>query len=168
MNPRTKSINHTDVATASPLSWWRETPPQHLGHSQMKALRRHLVELGILGDEDWPRAARGDAAAAIAVAIRVIWNPSASRDLLDIAMSAVVVVALDGDAAARDVLAHALRRRIGTTRANELADKWAMLTFEEMRGSADPQKRRDKRRAYRPRWGRRLRVVVRRECQRPR
>ena len=83
----------------------------------------------------------------------MIWNPSASRDLLDIAMSAVVVVALDGDAAARDVLAHALRRRIGTTRANELADKWAMLTFEEMRGSADPQKRRDKRRAYRPRWG---------------
>lgn len=87
---------------------WRSRPRRDIGPGSIDAIRAVLA--GPLGihDRRWRAAVGGDAAAAVAIAIRFLHhhdNGTAARDLV---MSNLLVHALDGDPAAAVVLAHAL------------------------------------------------------------
>lgn len=101
---------HTDPAGGSEPSWlgaWRHEAP--LGMRLAFKLRREIRSVAFLGEPGWTRAARGDAAEACGLALRLL--ASGGRPLqLDLALDAVLVAFLDGDAAAGAVVEHARRR----------------------------------------------------------
>jgi hypothetical protein len=96
-------------AGISVLVFWRR-----FGADSFTAARRARVDAfvtkAVIADPRWPAAAAGDAAAAIGIAL----SQHATRfpDLqFDVAMTAVLLCGLNGDPAARVVLAAMLRNR---------------------------------------------------------
>lgn len=98
-----------NLGDVTPLGWWRTMPADHLGNAQHLVLRETLAKVWIMQDRGSLLTARGDAAAAIALALKMM--PVAEVTLkTDIAMTALTLCALDGSAAAALVLSHILRR----------------------------------------------------------
>lgn len=87
---------------------WRSRPRRDIDPGSIDAIR--VVLAGPLGihDRRWRAAVGGDAAAAVAVAIRFLRHNDHGTAAGDLVMSNLLVHALDGDAAAAVVLAHAL------------------------------------------------------------
>lgn len=114
--PATLKAKHEISAAA----FWRNIPPGELDDRDLRLVRRELQFFDILGESAWILARAGDAGAAIGVAVRLTMKKRASPVVADLAMSAVLLAALAGNAACRDFLAHALER-LG---ARELAASW--------------------------------------------
>lgn len=110
---------------ASPLHWWRTKRPRNLRRSDVRILRARLFRTETVADLDWFRAATGDAAAAIGVAIRAMHTAGMTNSAVDAALSAVLCCALEGDPTAPVVICSALnRRRRFDPRCAELCRIW--------------------------------------------
>ena len=92
-----------------PLQWWRGDQLDPLAPAELVSLRRTLVSVAVPGQRDWALAARGDAPAAIRIALRIGAACDGFDWRLDCAASAVLLCAAEGNAAAKTALAH-LRR----------------------------------------------------------
>jgi len=110
---------------ASPLHWWRMRGPRSLRRSDVRILRGHLLCTEAMNDPDWFRAATGDAAAAIGVAMRTMHATGMTNPSVDVALSAVLCCALEGDPATPAVIRSALNRRSRfDPRCSELSRIW--------------------------------------------
>ncbi len=114
-------FNHAD---ASPLAWWRMLPADRFRDAEHLLLRATLDKVAVLRGQTWIAAMHGDAAAGIAVALSLM--PIGTTTLeVDIAMTAVLLSALDGDAATALTLSHVLGRvKLDHPFAAELAASW--------------------------------------------
>jgi hypothetical protein len=136
---------------AEPLNWWRQFSPQDLGPRDAAQIRRALRRVSIFGEPGWSDAVRGVAAEAIGVAIRVAVRQPSVEEVVDIAMSAVVAAAIDGDPAAREFVAHMLMKRaVSDAAAAALAISWIAANRaaerERRLAEARPQMRRPRNR----------------------
>jgi hypothetical protein len=91
-----------------PLHWWRSRPADIFAQSHIKALRRAVIGIGLLGEPRWPAAAGGDAAAAIGIALRAAARSDIVGPQRDLVMTALLRCALAGNPAAALVLSHVL------------------------------------------------------------
>lgn len=118
-------INIPEFAGTSPLSWWRSAPAHSLSVREANRVRRELRRVALYGEPAWKDAVHGDAAAAIGVAIRIAVRQPCMDALLDMAMSPVLVAAIEGDAAARLFMSHILTKRVPVDEgAKVLAASW--------------------------------------------
>ncbi len=136
---------HTDHSTSkntiSPLALWRSVPADGLVAEDLSMLRAHMRCVDLVGESAWRLAKMGDAGAALGVAIRVAIKKRSSPQVIDLAMSAVLATAIEGSYAARDFLAHMLKKRSD----NSLAASWveanrvAALTAPSAPASSAPR-----------------------------
>jgi hypothetical protein len=123
----------TEIGFPHPLSWWRTRTPQHFKEVDIYIARHVLSKSAIIGEPYWYVAASGSAPIAINVARRVTRSRSQSALLRDVAMTAVLCVALEGNVEARLFLAAMLSERSQYERAcAALSDGW--LSFESSWG----------------------------------
>lgn len=83
------------------LSWWRERPPEHLNDADIASIRAALLQFAWPGERQWHLAQRGDAAAAIRLALL---DAIQAAERTDLVMSCLLVAAATGSDAARLVL----------------------------------------------------------------
>ena len=91
-----------------PLALWRTVRLPDIEAAAIQRVRRALAGEVCLHHRSWPAARRGEAAAAIAVALDLTRGIEPDPAVMDLALSTVLVVAWRGDPAARTVLAHVL------------------------------------------------------------
>ncbi|WP_345821825.1 hypothetical protein ABC766_08565 [Methylobacterium fujisawaense] len=89
-----------------PLALWRTVRLPDIGAEAINRVRRALAGDVCLHHRSWPAARRGDAAAAIAVTLDLARGRAPDPAVTDLALSAVLLAAWGGDAAARVVLGH--------------------------------------------------------------
>lgn len=89
---------------------WRATPAASCGGSEVLRIRHLLRSIAILDQPRWNDAARGDAAAAIAVAMDICDPDDGPSARFDLAMSALFACVIEGDQAARLVFRNLVRR----------------------------------------------------------
>lgn len=109
----------------NPLAWWRTLPSDKLRDAEKLLLHATLERIEVLrGGAEFRAALRGDTAAAIATAFSV--TPIQDFTLeVDIAMTALLRCAADGDSAAALVLANVLGRTdLGHPHATVLSASW--------------------------------------------
>jgi hypothetical protein len=108
-----------------PLGWWRMLPPHLLGEAERVLVSSALQRLAIIGGGTKVAAAlQGDAAAAVSVALSLVPLREVTLQV-DVAMTALLSCALNGNAAAVLVLAHILgRAQWGDPDAEELGLAW--------------------------------------------
>ena len=94
-----------------PLIWWRTRKPRLLPCRGIREIREALLETEIHGQLDWVRAILGDAAVAIGVAVEQMKVRVITAIEVDLALSAVLACALEGDLTSPIVISSALRRR---------------------------------------------------------
>jgi hypothetical protein len=112
-----------------PLAWWRTMPADHLRDAEHLVLRDILSKVSLLRGCEWVSAMRGDAAASVAIAIGVQPIKEVSIEV-DVAMSALLLNALAGDAGAALVLSEVLRQtQLDHPFAKELAASWLVLNL---------------------------------------
>lgn len=100
-----------EIATFSPLIWWRTRKPSPLLCRGIGGIREALLGTEIHGEPDWSRAILGDAAVAIRVAVGQMKVRKITATEVDLALSAVLACALEGDPASAILISSALRRR---------------------------------------------------------
>lgn len=100
-----------DLAPFSPLIWWRTRRPSALLCRGIGGIREALLGTEIHGEPDWPRAILGDAAIAIRIAVGQMQARTITATEVDLALSAVLACALEGEPASAIVISSALRRR---------------------------------------------------------
>lgn len=124
--------------TCSPLTWWRRLPAEMFGDAERQLLTETIGRLAVLrGGDDLAAAIRGDIAAAIGAALGLMPIEEITAPV-DITMTALMCVALDGNAGAALVMAQVIGLTdVGHKLAAELAAAW--LAFGE-RHSGDPSK----------------------------
>jgi hypothetical protein len=111
-----------------PLGWWRMLPPHLLGDAERVLVISALEGLAVVGGgKEIAAALKGDAAAAISVALSLV--PLREVTLkVDIAVTALLATALNGDPAALLVLSHILgRAQWGDPSAEDLGLAWLDL-----------------------------------------
>jgi len=112
------------------LSWWRTRARNDFSGSDIRRLRKALLATTIPTEFDWYRAATGNAAAAIGIAIRQMKHNSILAEGVDQSVSAVLCCALDGNAAARVLISCALRRRSKVDpECRDLIQGWLAVRF---------------------------------------
>ncbi|MET4212448.1 hypothetical protein [Bradyrhizobium sp. LA2.1] len=124
-SPRNPPAVSHRPADGHPLSWWRIIPPRFLGEPERLYINESLTGLAVFGaDQNLTAALAGDAAAAIASALSLA--PLREINLkVDIAMTALMSIALRGDPAAVLLLAHILGRgEWGNPSAEDLGLAW--------------------------------------------
>lgn len=99
------------LAQFSPLIWWRTRRPSPLLCNGIGGIREALLGTEIQGEPEWPRAILGDAAVAIRIAVGQMKVCKITATEVDIALSAVLACALEGEPASAIVVSSALRRR---------------------------------------------------------
>jgi hypothetical protein len=100
-----------DLAPFSPLNWWRTRRPSALLRRGIGGIREALLGTEIYGEPDWSRAILGEAAVAIRVAVEQMKTRKITATEIDLALSAVLACALEGDPASAILISSALRRR---------------------------------------------------------
>lgn len=116
-------------AMSSPLEWWRTRPAGNFNRRDRETLSSLLRSLSQNKAPSWKRAAKGDAAAAIGIAVRVMWRRESIGISCDEALSAVLGCALENDATAIFLLSAALERRKGSDhRSASLAASWLLAS----------------------------------------
>ena len=121
----TRDFDRQSEHTSRPLSCWRKCSAGDLQVQDAHLVQRALYGIQIIGEPNWKRAVRGEAAAAIGIAIRMALKSSPGDLIVDLVMSPVFVAAVNGDAAARTFLSHMLRKRVAADPiARELAASW--------------------------------------------
>jgi hypothetical protein len=110
-------INHAthshlpNLRPFSPLAWWRTREPSPLLCASIGGIREALLGTEIPGEPDWSRAIFGDAPTAIRVAVHQMKERRITDDEIDLALSANLACALEGDPACAILISSALRRR---------------------------------------------------------
>jgi hypothetical protein len=108
-----------------PLHWWRSLPASAFTAAHLAVIKRAIAGFGYIGEPGWPRAAKGEAAAAVGVALRAIKHHEKPTPSTDLVMSALVRCAIEGSRAACLVLDHALGRLSDDGPSSEaLAASW--------------------------------------------
>lgn len=114
-----------------PLTWWRTRSAQSFKFCEIYVARRILIKSAIIGEPHWLAGARGDAATAIGVALRVRRQKGLDCICNDLAMTAVLCVALEGNAAAALLLSATLKAMaVSDPSIDTLSSSWLL----------DPQK----------------------------
>src|SRR5579871_6088508 len=83
-----------------PLSWWRTRRAEDFKRSDVAIARSVLTRSAILGEPHWHLGARGDTAVAIGVALRARRQSGENLVVVDVAMTAVLCCAVEGDTTA--------------------------------------------------------------------
>jgi hypothetical protein len=110
---------------SSPLALWRSAPAETLTSRDANRVRRALRAFQIFGEPTWNDAIRGDAAAAVGIAIRIAVKSPCIEPIVDLVMGPVLTAAFEGDAAARTFISHMLLKRAATdAAAQSLATSW--------------------------------------------
>jgi hypothetical protein len=122
----------------SPLTWWRRLPPDALRDAERLLLFSTVRGISVLhAGDDLAAAMRGDAAAAIGAALRLMPVQAITLQV-DITMTALMRSALHGNAASALVMAQVIGLTdLGHELTTELAASW--LAFGE-RHSGEPTK----------------------------
>jgi hypothetical protein len=108
-----------------PLHWWRSLPASAFTAAHLAVIRRAIAGFSYIGEPRWPLAAKGDAAAAVGVALRAIKHHEKPTPSIDLVMSALVRCAIEGSHTACLVLDHALARLSDDGPSSEaLAASW--------------------------------------------
>jgi hypothetical protein len=119
-----------DLAPFSPLDWWRTRRPNTLSCYRISGIREALLGTEIPGTMDWSRAIHGDAAVAIRIAVEQMKLRTITAVEVDLALSAVLACALEGDPASAIVISSALRRRSSCEPPCKLlSDLWLVAKF---------------------------------------
>jgi hypothetical protein len=105
------------------LSWWRTRSADEFKKIDVVIARSVLTRSAIIGEPHWHLGAAGDPAVAIGVALRAQRRPG-SIVALDVAMTAVLCVALEGDLTAALILSAALRCRAEVDGPGAISDSW--------------------------------------------
>lgn len=100
-----------DNAPFSPLIWWRTRKPNASLREGVSEIRRTLLRWEIAEEPDWSRAILGDASVAIRIAVEQMKTRKITASEVDLALSAVLACALEGEPASAIVISSALRRR---------------------------------------------------------
>jgi hypothetical protein len=113
------------IEPSHPLAWWRTRPAQSFKRCDVVAARRVLMKSAIIGEPDWLRGVRGDAPTTLGIALRVRREKGPGCVCFDLAMTAVLCVAVEGNAAAALLLSAALKA-IATSdpSADPLSSSW--------------------------------------------
>ncbi len=116
-------------STSASIGWWRSMHANGFDESAVAELRSVLGKLNMLGESQWKRAAGGDAASAIGIALRMQLKGAQQRDF-DLGMTALAICAAVGDVSACLVMAHILRRlpQAGKMEA-KIATSWLVKAF---------------------------------------
>ena len=110
------------AADASAL--WREKNAQQFDDTDLAAVRGILAKAVLLNEPKWAEARTGNAADAIALAVAE-WPITVLTSRVDLIMTAVLLAAMTGSAAAGVVLAHVVRQMpAGTTGHKRIAASW--------------------------------------------
>ncbi|MGO3933699.1 hypothetical protein NP284_35955 [Rhodopseudomonas pseudopalustris] len=117
-------------------------PAYRLHEGERVVLREALSKIAVLGGCEWVGAMRGDPAASIAIALEVL--PIANITLqVDLALSAVLLNALDGNAAAALMLSHLLRQtKLDHPFGKELAVSWLVSNLRDALKTRKPVARK--------------------------
>ena len=124
---------------APPLAWWRMLPSDLFRDAEHLLVRTTLDRLTIMKENrKWSAALRGDAAAAVGIAIKAM--PIKETTLkVDIAKMAALRCALDGNTTAALVLAHVLgHAELGHPFGTELSASWHTHHLLRQRDVASP------------------------------
>lgn len=100
-----------DLAPFSPLIWWRTRKPTARLCRSISEIRETLLGTQIHGEPEWSRAILGEATVAIRIAVEQMKARKITASEIDLALSAVLACALEGEPASAIVLSSALRRR---------------------------------------------------------
>jgi len=135
----TKGFDRQSGYVSRPYSCWRKCYAGELQPQEIRQVRRATYGCQFIGEPRWKLAVRGDAAAAIGIAIRVAVKRPCIECNFDLVMSVVFVAAAEGDAAARTFLAHMLRKRTAfDPTASDLADSWIAANRAAARAEGRP------------------------------
>src|SRR6202000_3293752 len=104
-------IASVQISFPHPLSWWRSRCADEFKDIDVNIARHILRRSAIIGEPHWFLGAAGDAAVAIGVALRTQRQFRHALLPLDVAMTAVLCVALEGDATAALFMSGTLERR---------------------------------------------------------
>ena len=126
----------------SPLALWRCVGPCALDRSDQSNLCETMQHFELASESAWRIARKGDAGAAIGVAIRVGIKKRSSPQVVDLAMSAVLLCALKGDHVAMHFLAHILERRGAHALASSWADASRSAAMNATRGASPLQRQK--------------------------
>jgi hypothetical protein len=120
--PRAWPFNPEDTF---PLAWWRTLPANLFRDAEALLVSATLDKIDVLsGSHTFAAALRGDTAAAITTALALMPIEETTLEV-DLAMTAVLRGALDGDAAAALVLSHVIgRATLHHPFATELSPSW--------------------------------------------
>lgn len=114
----------------SPLTWWRTKPPSALLCRGVGGIREALIGTEIHGEPDWHRAILGEAAVAIRIAVKQMKERKITATEIDLALSAVLACALEGEPASAILISSALRRRSKCDRScRNLSLLWLVAKF---------------------------------------
>jgi hypothetical protein len=107
-----------------PLSLWRTLRAEEFEAPDLAAIRRLLAKTVLFGQPKWPGAVAGDAAAAIAVAASFLPINNVTFQV-DLAMTALISCAVEGDLASAIVVANILRHLPGSAPSHrQIATSW--------------------------------------------
>ncbi|ABE64498.1 hypothetical protein Nham_3778 [Nitrobacter hamburgensis X14] len=107
-------------------------PADRLNDAQHLLLRATLEKVSLIKGREWLSGMRGDAAASIAIALHCLPITTVTLEV-DLAMNAVALHALGGDAASALVLSHILRRvPLDHPFARDLALSWLALNLRRV------------------------------------
>jgi hypothetical protein len=113
----------------SPIEWWRSLPADRLGDAQHLLLRATLDKICVMKGHEWLSAMQGNAAASIAIAVEMFPIGEITLEV-DLAMTVVMLSALDGNAAAALVLSRLLGRApLDHPFAKDLSVSWLVLNL---------------------------------------
>jgi len=120
-----------------PLSLWRTLRANEFEASDLAAIEGLLANTVLLGQPKWRGAAAGDVPSAVAVAVSFMPVDNITVQV-DIAMTALIRCAAEGDFAAAIVAANILRNLPGAMRPHRrIATSWFvsnLMTLREMTG----------------------------------
>ena len=112
------------------ISWWRWIPAHNFTSQHIALAQQSLQGLALFGEPRWFEAVRGDAAIAIATALRVRKRLGPRSLPMDIAMTALVCIAARGDIPTISFVASMLKERAKhEPRCDVLSTSWLSIGF---------------------------------------
>jgi hypothetical protein len=119
-----------------PLSWWRTRPADQFKKTDVHIARHFLMGSAIIGEPHWFLGAAGDAAIAVGVALRAQRRKGNTLVTVDLAMTAVLLTALEGNVTAALLMSAMLKRRSDVDRrCTMLSDSWLTYKSGDVRTS---------------------------------
>lgn len=122
---KARAKSKADGAKSSPLVWWRSLSAPDFHSSTIDAMRSTIANVEMLHEPRWRAAVAGDATSAFNLALSIDpQGPSQSK--LDLAMTALVVCAYEGNPSACVVVASVISRLRRFRAKEDLAYSWAL------------------------------------------